>query len=391
MYRICYVIGQLDRGGAEKQLYALLRSLNRELFEPIVISFDARGYWAGEIRKLGVQVIETGRRRHKEIGRLLQLVRLLRRLEPAVVHTYLFPANTYGRAAAIVARVPIIIASERNLPEVGRGMKRSWVYIDKLLSFFSHAVLCNSHRARRLLVENYAFNPRKVITIHNGIEVSNGIASNNSVHLAAEEKVVGTVARLYPQKNLEMFLRMVRIVLDRYHDSSLKFMIIGDGPLRKQLEQRAVDLGVDKAVTFTGQRHDVAELLRNLDVYVNTSDYEGLSNAIMEAMTSELPVVATEVGGADELIRDGETGFLCPPNDAATMASKVIDLLENEAKARRMAACGRSFMAREFGMTKMVRGVERIYLDSLRHSHPQDHLEAVLNYHEMSGVGAGAQ
>src|SRR4030067_452745 len=120
MIKICYIIGQLTVGGAERQLYELVKGINREKFYPVVISLSEGGYWSKEIQQLGIQVIEMRRRKNIEFARLFKLIRLLKMIKPEIVHTYLFPANSYGRIASILSKVPVIIASERNLPELGK-------------------------------------------------------------------------------------------------------------------------------------------------------------------------------------------------------------------------------------------------------------------------------
>ncbi len=368
MIKICYVIGQLGRGGAERQLYELVKGLNREKFCPVVISLSSGGFWAGELRKLNIQVIELQRRKNREFTRLFRLVRLFRTIKPDMVHTYLFSANSYGRIAAVIAGVPVIVASERSLPETGKDKTGYQIFLDKLLVFFSHGIICNSLKASDTLVKKYSFDAKKVFTVHNGINMADflrtpGIDSQGKM----ARKVVGTVGRLHSSKNYTLFLDMARIVLEDFESRSLKFVIIGDGELRDELERYSQQLGIADNVIFAGERDDVFPMLQAMDVFVLTSLYEGLSNAIMEAMLAGLPVVATDVGGNSELIADGENGFLCSSNDASSLAERVTALLNNERVAVEMGELGRKRVTEEFKAERMVRETEEVYTGLLKH------------------------
>ncbi|HEB76091.1 MAG TPA: glycosyltransferase [Nitrospirae bacterium] len=361
MLRICYVIGQLGRGGAERQLYELVRGINREVFSPVVVSLSSGGVWGEAFRRLGIDVIELPRRKNMELSRLFGLIRLLRAVKPDIVHTYLYSANSYGRIAAVLTGVPVIIASERSLPETGKDKKRCQVFTDRILAAFSHGIVCNSRKAAETLVERYSFDPKKVFTVHNGIDADEFSRQAGGSGMRGGLRVVGTVGRLHPSKNYRMFLDAAGIVLERADSVRVRFVIVGDGESRAELESYARDTGVADKVHFAGERSDVPALLKGMDVFVMTSRYEGLSNAIMEAMLAGLPVVATDVGGNGELVVDGETGFLCPPDDAGTVAERILYLLGNEEEAAQMGARGRERVMRDFSVERMVRATEEIY------------------------------
>jgi sugar transferase (PEP-CTERM/EpsH1 system associated) len=363
--KICYIIGQLRRGGAERQLYELVRGIDRNRFEPIVISLSQGGHWADKIRELNIQVIELERRKNKEFARLWRLIKLIRKIKPKIVHTYLFPANSYGRVAANVCRVPIIIASERSLPEIGKGKTKTMIYIDKILSPFSHAIICNSLRASEVLIKHYSFNPEKVFTVYNGIDVAAISNNGNNENQKVTTKVVGIVGSLEPVKNHKLFLQIAKIIIDQTSADSIKFLIVGKGSLRKELEEFAANLGIKDSVIFTGERTDIPELLHTMDVFVLTSQHEGLSNAVMEAMAAGIPVVATDVGGNSELIINDETGFLCLGDDSEAFAERVIYLLNNDDKAKQMGEKGKRKIMNRFRVERMIKETENIYLTLL--------------------------
>lgn len=368
MTKICYIIGELSRHGAEKQLYELLKGLDRDRFVASVIVLSEGGYWAEAIRRLDVPVFEIPRKKSREYARLFRVIRILRELKPSIVHTYMFSANTYGRVAALLTGVPVVIASERNSAEVGKDKDVWQISFDRLLARFSDAIICNTRYAARALVEKYAFDPQKVFTVHNGIRpygqsCSEPLFEND---LNSCDGLIGTVGRLFPQKDHRLFLDVARLVLQRCPDKTIRFLLIGDGPLRDELILYARSLGIERNVIFAGERTDVPELLRCMDVFVMTSEYEGLSNAIMEAMLAGLPVVATDVGGNRELIENGRTGFLCAERNAEELAGRVIALFNDEKTASKIGSAGKQRILSDFSMTKMVNSTEKIYLSLLK-------------------------
>lgn len=356
MIKVCYIIGQLSIGGTEKQLYELVKNIDKKNFQPIIISLSHGGFWSEEIKKLDIELIELKRKKSKEFKRLFHIVWLLHKIKPDIVHTFLFPANSYGRIASIVNRVPVIVSSERNLPELGKDKNTYMILIDKILSFFSDAIICNSMVAADMLVRVHHFNKNKIFVIHNGININQSNISLKENHNFS----IGTVCRLKHQKNLKLFIDMARQLLNK--KNNLKFIIIGDGPLKSELENYAVKLGLKECIFFLGEKKNVFDFLRKINVFVLTSLYEGLSNAIMEAMISGLPVVATDVGGNRELISNGETGFLCQPNNISDLVEKVMYIIDNPKKAEEMGRNGRVKIINEFSIDKMVKKTENIYL-----------------------------
>lgn len=357
--KICYIIGALEVGGAEKQLFELVKNIDEKFFEPVVISLNSGDLWAERIREIGVKLIELDRKKSFEMKRLCNLVKILKEIRPAIVHSFLFSANSYGRIASILAGAPVLIASERSLPD--KDGNKLQVLINKTLGWFSHAIVCNSQSASDVLIRKYRFNPKKIFTIHNGMD---GSLVCRPKTLSKKNKLIGTVGRLTPEKNHMLFLDAARILLNTH--KNLRFIIVGGGPLRGELEKYSKLIGIDDKVEFTGDRRDVDNLLREMDVFILTSAYEGLSNAIMEAMLSGLPVIATDVGGNGELVENGITGFLSPAGDAEALARKAEFLVEDEKMSRIMGENGRKVMLTEFSIFKMVSITQDLYFKLLR-------------------------
>ena len=173
--------------------------------------------------------------------------------------------------------------------------------------------------------------------------------------------VVGFVGRLSPEKHPRLFVRMAARVHEQRPD--VRFVLVGDGPLRASLEHEAAELGVADAMDFLGERRDVDAVLRSLDVLVLTSWHEGTPLAVLEAMATGVPVAATDVGGVPELVRHRETGLLFPAGDEGGGAAAVLALLEDGAWRRRLGAAARSLVLTRFGWAEHVRAVTALWQD----------------------------
>lgn len=364
MIKICYVIGQLERGGAEKQLYELVRGIDRKIYWPIVCTLNKSGYWSRRLKELDIKVVEINNIRGK-FNRLLKinrLINLLKEIRPHIVHCYMFTANFYGRLASIVTRTPIIIASKRNAEEVGKDKTSFRMLIDKLLAKYSDGIICNSNSSAINLIKKYGFDRNKIFVVQNGIrKIEIEELSNLYKKVKHINTVVGTIGSLTPRKNQKLFLDMARQILEKTKNSNITFNIIGEGELREILENDSKISGIESNVKFLGERNDIYNLLMQTDVFVMTSLYEGMPNTIMEAMMAGLPVVASNIGGNNELVVHGKTGFLCDVNDAQAFAKYVLLLIKDKKLSKRMGESGRQRIIREFGIDMMVKKTEEIY------------------------------
>lgn len=356
--RVAYVIGGLGRGGAEKQLYLLLKHLDREQFEPTVVSLSTGGAWAEAIRALGTAVIELPRRRSFELGRFAQLYRIIRRLRPDIVQSFLFADNVYGLLAGRLARVPVLIASRR-IDQYGdsRSLLRR---LNRMLTGWANAVICNAERSRRHAPPHLA---DRHVVIPNGVELAAARRSRAEVRtglgLPEDAPVVGNAGRLVAGKNHRRFVEVAAEVLRARPDAF--FILAGAGPLEAELREHIRAQGVEGRVLLIGERDDVPELLGALDVFLLTSDREGMSNTTMEASAAGLPCVVTDAGGNRELVEDGETGYVCASGSTQELAARVLDLLNDAELRRRLGDNGRRRMATRFAPAVMAATTGALY------------------------------
>jgi len=359
--RIGYVIGQLIYGGAERQLYELVRGLDPTHFRCFVYCLSERLYPYGDmLRKAGAELRVLKRHGHFDLTRVHNLARLMHQDRLDIVHSYLFLANGYVWAAQRLAGVPYLVTSARNCKKV--GLLRGW--INRLAFQRSHAIVCNGEAVRAYTVQYYGAPVAKSVVICNGVDLERFSASSDpmSGHAARggpTDKLVLTIGRLVPQKDLDLFLEAALLLTQT--TPGVRFLIVGDGPCRQVLEQRAVQNGLDGRVAFLGERGDIPLLLGTADVFWLTSAWEGFPNVLLEAMACAKPVVTRDVGACRELVSHGVNGYLVSTRDASTFAAFTRDLLANPAQAHAMGQAGRRLVAERFSVAAMVQATARLY------------------------------
>jgi len=244
---------------------------------------------------------------------------------------------------------------------------RSFYFINILImNFLSSKVVAVSQGEKRLLIKRGA-RSNKISVVYNGIDLIPYQKSENPRGLKRElgiredQLVVGTVARLTPVKGLEYFLRSMPTVLTSFPNT--QFLIVGGGLLRKNLEAEANKLGIEKNVIFTGSRQDVPSLLKFYDIFVLSSLKEGLPFAIIEAMATSKPVIATDVKGNREVVEDQRSGILVPPKSPRSLAQAIINLLQDKEKATKMGKEGHSRVEEIFSNAKFIQNLENVIED----------------------------
>jgi glycosyltransferase involved in cell wall biosynthesis len=290
----------------------------------------------------------------------MRLYRLFRKLQPDIVHTFFPTSNSIGIMIARLAGVRRLISSRRDMGYNLNGRDIALLrWADLLVSF----VVVNSRIVGERTVKTEGLPGRKLRIVYNGI----AMPGRPSEHCPRERgtPIVGIVANLNRRvKRVDLFVRGAALVARQFPNA--RFNIVGDGDLRESLEKLASELSLDSALAFMGRRPDVDQLLPEMGVGVICSDSEGLSNSIMEYMTAGLPVVATGVGGNSELVIDGVTGILVPAGDENALAEAVMALLRNPEKASSMGAAGRTRVAENFSLERMIQEMDSIYRESMK-------------------------
>ena len=361
--RVCYLITELNVGGAEKVVQRLALSLPRDRYEVLAACLFDPGAVADEIRAAGVPVVDLGMRGKSDLRAALRLYGLLRRRDIQILHAHMFHANLLASLVGWIANVPVVIAT-RHTVEMG-GAAREWV--NCVTVALCDAMVVVSNQVHEVQLRQPWIDPTKLVVIPNGVPVETATccspestqALRQEWGIDADVLVVGTVARLGPEKGHAYLLEAVAEVLKQVLQTRL--LLVGDGPMRSQLEDRAKALGVADSIVFAGLRHDVQTILSLFDLFVLPSLWEGLPMAVLEAMAAGLPVVATAVGGTPEVVVDGVTGLLVPPRDPHALAEAILRLLRDPDLRKRMGGAGRERVAAHFSVEQMVQRTEKLY------------------------------
>jgi glycosyltransferase involved in cell wall biosynthesis len=371
MYTVLFPVNELKIGGAEQQLLELVRGMDKSRFLPIVAPLYPDGPLTPEFRSIpGVEVIDLHRRGKYDPSPLWRIARILRRYHVDIVQPFLSPATFFGLIPALVMNTPVKIVTERCGVRQSRGIGyKLYRTTEDWFSRFADAIIPNSMAGENMLLER-GLPAGKIRVIYNGInherlQVDPSSVAKHRAELGVTSggKVVGILASLTPAKGHDVLLRAVASMGDQ-HDT--RIAVIGDGRLRPDLETLAGQLGISDRVTFFGYQRAVSNYLAACDLLVSASrDNEGCSNSILEAMALGIPVIATDIGGNRELVRDGETGLLTPVGDERALASAIARLVTDDDLAKRCAAQARQMIQQQFSLSRMVQDYEQIYLTAM--------------------------
>lgn len=353
-------------GGAEQQLYLLSREL-RKRGHRITVCCLRGGELSKKMSREGFHVIELGLARIyglRGFKALFRLVRFVRQEKVHVLITYHESSDYMGIPLALLTRVPVV-SSRRDM---GFKLKPRHVWIYRLINLWFDHVVTVSDAVKQTMVEKQWLRRRHVTVIPNGVELlpmsPSGEKKEASVGVEPGCLNVCNLANIRPIKGQIDLVESAAGVMERF--SNVRFYLVGkrhpDDPYCEAVERRVREVGAEAIVKLTDElpRSEVPSFLSAMDICVCSSLSEGMSNAILEAMSAGKPVVATAVGGNPELVEDGKTGYLVPPGDSGAMARALGKLLTNPDLGRRMGAGGRARVEGEFGIAGMVDHYEDI-------------------------------
>ena len=359
--RVLHLITELSRGGAQTALFRLVERMDREEFEQSVVClYNGNSLIGMRLSASGIPVIDLGMNSKWRLDAFWRLYRLLRQEKPHILHTWLFHANIPGRLLGRLAGVPVLLTSERTMAMEGFG--RRW--LNWVTSRFSDRVLCVSNQVAAFNQETIGIPKEKIEVIPNGVplEEFSRLPSRAEVRerfgIPVSGLAIGTVGRAEPAKGLDLLLDAYAILSEKFPEAYL--VIAGNGRELESLKSQAAESGIRGRVYFLGDQDDIPGVLAAMDLFVLPSRFEGLPNALLEAMAASLPVVATDAGGVGDAVVDGETGILVPPGDSQSLEEAICRLLLDADARRRMGLAGRQ-RAKEFDISKTVEKTASLY------------------------------
>jgi len=365
--RILYAIETSQAGGSQVAMLTLAERIDRSRFEPI-FALPAPG-WLGERlaeRKIPTVFVDNAVGSRGFDWRLLgSLVSCIREHDIDLVHAFLFGMNFYGTLAGRVAQCPVIVSLRSTHYDFAKP-RRIWCW--RLMRRWSSAMVAVSHDAARTLSGAVGVPPSEIAVIHNGVDVSRfpqAPAGPRPPDLPPAP-MIATVGRVCEIKGQEYLIRALPRLRDLVGPVSVAIFGENTEPTFSRLQELAAELEVSDRVYFAGLRDDIAGLLPWADVFALPSLSEGISNALLEAMAAGRPIVATDVGGNPELIRDCENGLLVPAADPEALARAIARLIADPSFAAELAATARKRAQEDFSIEAMVQRHEELYEQALR-------------------------
>jgi glycosyltransferase involved in cell wall biosynthesis len=357
--RVMFMQTDMRVGGAEMVTANIIRRLDPKRFVPELCCLKELGE-IGETLAGEIPVHCNLLRSKYDLRVLPRLISLLRdRKIDGVVTVGAGDKMFWGRIAARRLGLPVIISALHSTgwPDgVGR--------LNRMLTPITDAFIAVAASHGEYLIEHEGFPSKRVAVIPNGVDTAkyaplrDAVAVRRELGIDDDAPVVGIVAALRPEKNHELFLELGRRVLRQLPNA--RFLVVGDGLCRSDLERRAAEMGLGSSVLFLGSRNDVPRLLAAMDVFALTSHNEANPISILEAMSVGVPVVATDVGSIHEAVSEGESGYLVPAGDSALLTDRVIGLLTDEPRRRVIGAAAREAVIDHWSIDAMVSGYEQL-------------------------------
>lgn len=375
--KVVYVDSVRDFGGGEVHILSIIDGLDRNRFQ-IEVVCHPENQLAKECKKRKIPYYPIKLKSKFSLFGIVRLSRLLHRLRPDIVHLEDTLSHWLGSFASRLAGVPIIIATvhmvniyrtEKPFSPLKRGV---YIWADCLWTSLVTKVATVSEFNRQKLIGEERIPGGKVVTITSATDVKT-IDATPKVDKAAKKKefgidpefpVIGMVGRLSSQKGFPYLLEAASLVKKSF--PRVRFMIVGDGPLREEVEVMVRDLGLESTVILTGWREDVYALYQIFDIVALSSLFEGLPITILDGMASSKPVVATDVCGNPEVVRDSETGLLVPPRNPRVLAEAILTLLRDPQRAVAMGEAGRKLVEKHYTTEILSQRTAALYGELLK-------------------------
>ena len=368
--RLVLITTGLAVAGAENQVFQLATCLKQRGWEPVIISLIPPRAWVRDLEELGIPVISLGMKGVQSVPRAwVQLIGFLRYFRPDVVHAHMFHANLLARLARLVALVPVLVCTAHSTYEAPAQASqprertwREWAYrlTDPLCDLTTQV----SQSGLERYVKVKAVPRKKIRVVPNGVDTDcfrpdPGTRRELRKELGWEHRFVWiSVGRFEAPKNHRTLIEALALL----EQETGLLVLIGDGNMRNEIEELTFTLGITSRVCFLGVRKDIPQLMNAADAYVMSSRWEGLPMSLLEAQACGLPVVATNVGGVPEIVRNGITGVLTPAGNPLALASAMRTLMEASPASRKaMGLAARQRVLNQFSLEQVVSQWENLF------------------------------
>jgi glycosyltransferase involved in cell wall biosynthesis len=357
---VIHIIHSLNIGGAENVLYSYAKYYNKTKYYLEVCSFKPGGVLTRELENLNIKVhcINTS---SSNIRSLIRLAKIFSEGKFTIAHFHNPLPIFWGFPAAAMSGVPIRVLTEHSIDYSGRIGKASFFY-RKIRNNMDFIIACSDEVMKSHIPK---IEHNRICVIHNGVDTKTFINKKTNYDLRSELKIskgqfiIGNIGNLSIQKGHGILIEAMKDLIKK--GVPVVLIIVGDGPMREDLEKKTDESGIRGHVFFLGKRADVPDILNNIDIIAVSSLREGFSISILEAMATSKPIVATNVGGNKELVIDGVTGILVPPGDPYSLSEAIHKLITDIKTRETMGISAREYVEKRFSVLDMVRKTEELY------------------------------
>ena len=359
--KILFVIPNSQISGAEGQLLLLIENLDRNQFDIETSCLEGEGPFSDYVKSIGFITNDFDRKMSYDFSRLIKLYKLIKRKKYDIIIPFCWSAIQYTRLASYL--LPSIhVACER-------GHDYDKISIENIISMFldpiSELIIFNSKNQMNGFLNNFRFKKVPVKTIYNGINIDSFKGDkidtlHNGLKISKGTKLIGTVGNFTKVKNFEMFIDVCERISNKY--GNVKFLAIGDGHNRKIYESIVVSKNLQKKLIFLGYKKEINQIFPMLDIFLLTSNREGMPNVIMEAMASKIPVISTSIDGAKELINHETNGFLVERKDISGMVNIILNIFKDNYDIDKIKSNAYENISKNFSVNKMVNQYEETFI-----------------------------
>jgi sugar transferase (PEP-CTERM/EpsH1 system associated) len=370
--KVMHIVHNLEAGGAQNGIINLANNIDKGIFDISICSLVGTNQHSKFANRCRVALFELDKKSGNDITLPFKLSKLCRRWRPHIIHTHAWGTLCEGLIGSKMAGIPSIIHGEH-----GTIQKRNInIYIQRLFWALTDQLLSVSESHRKAMSDIVGYPISKIRVIKNGVDLEKYASckrqreiTRNQLRIKQADVVIGTVGRLFPVKNQAMLIKAFAILASCVPD--VRLVIVGDGPLKNELMELKNCLEMNSRVIFLGARSDIPELLNAFDIFALPSLNEGMPNTILEAMSSGLAVVATDVGGNSEIVKNNMTGLLVSSDNIEEFSAALMHLVKNPQRRRHLGQVARKQIEQEFSLRSMVLKYERLYLESYQRKYLQ--------------------
>lgn len=359
--KVLHVIDSLVAEGAEQLLLDILCANDSKNLEYVVCCLASGGPLVEEIQDIGIPVCIIGRRHKADLRALWKLRGLIREFKPDIVHTHLFTSSFWGRIAAFLSRRKLVM-TEHNTSDWKRWYHR---LANKLLSLVTERFIAVSQTVKDSLVKSDRIAPEKVSVIRNGVSISRLVPheerreARQKLNCEDDDILAVTIAALNEQKGHKYLIESAKEFVRK--KPNVKIACVGDGPLRRELENHVSSESLSKNIIFTGSRRDIGDILNAADIFVMPSLYEGLSISLLEAAAMGKPIITTAVGASTEVFENRKTGLLVKTRDPHGIADAIGYCIDHKEEASEMGKRASKHVKSKFAISKTAKEYETVY------------------------------